>query len=207
MLAFFDYDILKYTGKVGVETVVNSIAFKSVDTSTYFDDSDSNNYPVYAPYLTDSSYSFENWIKLRINLNKEFSNNLTSQGLIIQECVDGELLQVRFTKIKNICIWFNRVSSSSAKIKFGSTNQYVRPTDSPSNYAVENIALYVNKDYCFDDTIKYPLYFNGKNEIDIVNINDAKSDGYLVWQLEILKGLQYQLDNRLLNIKIHYELE
>lgn len=202
----FDFEILKFTGKVGLATVVNSVSFKSVDTATYLDDRDSLNYPTFEPYLTDKSYSYETWIKFKLRLNDNFKENINSRGLTIKKEDNGFCYNVTYTKIKNICFWLKSGVSSKAKIKVGSNPSYVRPVDSASSFAVEDINNYYNSEGVFSNIIKYPIYFNGLNEININQLDEAICDDFYVWQLELLKGLQYQLDPSLVNLQFHYEI-
>lgn len=200
------YNILKYTGKSGYERVVNSVSFKSVDTATYVDDRDSLNYPVYEPYLTDYSLSYENWTKLSLEILPDLVDNINSRGLTIKIDDCGFCYNKTYTKIKNIALWFDSLPLDNVIIRFGLTNTYTRPVDSRSDIAVETIETYYNDTLEFNNQLKVPLYFNGKNELLISEINGAKTDEFIVWQLEILKGIKYQIDPRVLKFKLHYEL-
>lgn len=206
MLPILQYDILKFTGKVGYNIPVNSISFKSVDTATYFDDRDSLNYPIFEPYLNDVSLSYETWTKFKLKLNEDFIDNITSKGLTLENEDDGINYTITYTKIKNISFWFNTRPANNVKINVGTTHSYIKPTNLESNIAVENITNYFNNDECFDDEIKFPIYFNGKSELLITELNGAVSDDFFVWQLQILSGLKYQLDQRVVGFKLHYEI-
>ena len=200
------HNILKYTGKSGYERVVNSVSFKSVDTATYFDDSDSLNYPVYEPYLTEYSLSYENWTKLSLEILPDLIDNINSRGLTIKIDDCGFCYNKTYTKIKNIALCFDALPLDAVIIRFGLTNMYNRPVNSRSSIAVETIETYYNDTLEFNNQLKVPLYFNGKNELLISEINGAKTDEFIVWQLEILKGIKYQIDPRVLKFKLHYEL-
>lgn len=206
MSTILEYEILKYTGKSGYERHVNSVSFKSVDTAAYLDDSDSTNYPVYEPYLEDYSLSYENWTKLRLRLLPELLDKVNSRGLTLTFDDCGFCYNITYTKITNISIWFDSVPNPSVDIKLGISETYRRPVDSRSDIAVESVKTYYNDTGEFNDQIKIPLYFGGKNELLISEIDGAKLDNYIVWQLEIFKGLKYQLDPRVMSFKIHYEL-
>lgn len=206
MLPIIDYDILKYTGKSGYERVVNSISFKNVDTATYLDDSDSMNYPVYAPYLEDYSLSYENWSKIRLKFKPEILENVNSRGITIKVDDCGFCYNRTYTKITNISMWFDSVPSTGTSIKLGISDTYRRPIDGRSDIAVESIETYYSETEEYDGLIKMPLYFNGKDELLISEINGATLDDYIVWQLEIFKGSVYQLEPKTLSIRLHYDL-
>lgn len=206
MISVLQYDILKFTGKAGYNIPVNSISFKSVDTATYLDDRDSLNYPIFEPYLNDISLSYETWTKFKLKLNEEYVDNITSRGLTLEKEVDGVRYNITYIKIKNISFWFNTKPLSNIKINVGTTNSYSKPVNTESHIAVEDIITYYNGEKHFDDTVKFPIYFNGKSEILITQLNGAISDDFFVWQLQILSGLKYQLDQRVVGFKLHYEL-
>jgi len=207
MTPIMDYDILKFTGKASHSTVVNSISFKSVDTATFLDDRDSMNYPIYEPYLNPVSLSYENWTKFRLKLDPEYVDKISSRGLTVEKYNCGFRYNVTYTKIKNIAFWFNTKPLDDVKITVGTTNIYTKPVDSKSIIAVEDVTTYYNKDGIFNDEIKFPIYFNGKSEILINQLEGAISDDFYVWQLQLLSGIKYQLDPRLVGFKLHYDLE
>ena len=206
MIPILEYDILKFTGKAGYNVPVNSISFKSVDTATFLDDRDSINYPIFEPYLNEISLSYENWTKFRLRLNKDHIDNLNSRGITVEREEKGFHYSFTYTKIKNICFWFTTKPISKVKINVGTTNIYTKPVKSESIIAVEDVLTYYNEEDCFNNTIKFPIYFNGKNEILITQLDGVISDEFFVWQLQVLAGLKYQLDPRLAGFNLHYEL-
>ena len=202
-----NFTLLKYTGKSGYASEVNCIAFKSIDSASSNENIDCLNYPVYAPYLNDRSFSYENWIKFKLDLNPDIDYTLTSRGITFDEKCRDYCYDITYTKIKNIAIWINSVPVDGCLIKLGSTFDYVRPTNSLSEIAIEDIKTYYVDSKTFINTIKIPLLFNGVNEIEVNKLNGSICDQYFVFQQEVLKGLQYSLDYRPININLHYELQ
>lgn len=201
-----DFILVKHTGKSGYPVDVNCVGFKSIDTATNDENSDVRNYPVYAPYLKDRSFSYENWMKIKVKL-LEGDYILSSRGITIKETCGDACYNRTYTKIKNICIWFNCHVNNSSIIRVGQNKTYIRPVDDLSTIAVEDIETYTVDKKHLVNTVKIPLMFNGKNELFFTEINGNINDDYLVFQLEVLKGLVYQLDYKPLKINLHYELE
>lgn len=207
MQELVEFNIVKHTGKSGYAKIVDCVGFKSIDTATYNENDDTKCYPVYAPYLKDRSFSYENWIKFKLNLNKNLEYTISSRGITFKNDCGPFCYNRTYTKIKNIAIWFNMLPTAGSIIRIGVTNTYNRPIDTLSSIAVEDIATYYNNSTEFDNSIKIPLFFNGKNELTIQEIENAINDSYIVLQLEVTKGLTYQLDYRALKYHIHYEVE
>jgi hypothetical protein len=201
------FDLIKYTGKSGYARDVNCIGFKSIDTSTNDENADVLNYPVYAPYLNPRSFSYENWIKFKLTLILGEDDILSSRGLTIKEECGDYCYNRTYTKIKNISIWFNNVPDTNVIVRVGQSQEYIRPVDTLSEIAVEDVKSYFVDNVDFNNNIKIPLYFDGKNEIEINKVSGSVNDTYIVFQQEVLKGLKYQLDYRPFKINLHYEVE
>ena len=207
MSNLIDFSIVKHTGKSGYPCIVNCLGFKSLDSATSDENNDSKNYPVYAPYLTDRSFSYENWIKFSLKLNQG-EHELSSRGLRFKkEACDVGCYNITYTKVKNICLWFNVQNNPAVVIRLGQTNTYIRPINTLSTIAIEDINTYLVETDKFSNTIKIPLLFNGLNELPINNVQGQLCDQFFVFQMEVLKGLTYQMDYRPYSFNIHYELE
>lgn len=207
MDSYVDFTLIKHTGKSGYPRDVNCVGFKSIDTSTNDENTDVLNYPVYAPYLNPRSFSYENWIKFKLDLILGEHDILSSRGLTIKEECGKYCYNRTYTKIKNIAIWFNMIPNNNVIIRVGQSMEYIRPVDTLSNIAVEDIRSYYVDCDDFNNLIKIPLYFNGSNEIEINKVSGSVNDTYIVFQQEVLKGLIYQLDYRPFKINLHYEME
>lgn len=207
MVDLINFSLVKHTGKSGYPVDVGCVGFKSIDSATSNENDDVKNYPVYAPYLRPRSFSYENWMKIKLNLNTNVDYVLSSRGLTIKEECNKFCYNVTYTKIKNISIWFDAQPLDNTHIRVGQSVDYRRPINTLSDIAVEDVLTYFNDTGEFNDLIKIPLYFNGKNELLVNQIDNAIDDNYIIFQLEVLKGLTYQLDYRPLKFRLHYEVE
>lgn len=201
------FTLIKHTGKSGYAKDVNCIGFKSIDSASSDENADTLNYPVYAPYQSDRSFSYENWFKFRLNLNTDLDYTMNSKGLTFKQECSKYCYNYTYTKIKNICLWINALPVNSSIIRIGLTEEYMRPINQISKIAVEDIKTYYVDSKEFVNTVKIPLTFNGLNEIELVHLDNSINDLYIVLQQEVLSGLTNNLDYRPINIKLHYEIE
>lgn len=205
----FEVELLKYTGKVGISTPVNTICFKSIDTATFKDDQDAKNYPIHAPYSTNESYSYECWYKFKLKLKDEFAEFMNGSGIDIPYSttdVNGQPIEAikHYSTVGDLGLWFkiNQVPST-VEIKFGKPVSYVRPVISQSVIATTPIDAYKNTEYSSLTTI--PLTFASLSTLTIAEAINASSQ-FIVFQLKAIKGKTYQLANVNLCYSIHYTL-
>lgn len=203
-----NFVLLKSTGSSGYSFEISSLAFKSIDSATTCEVADSLNYPVYAPYLKSRSFSYENWIKLQLNLNKNIEYSLNSRGLTITDECSNYCYNRTYTVVKNIALWINSAIDDSSVIRIGLSQNYIKPVNTLSSIAIENLESYYVNDNKFNNLVKVPLTFNGgKSELLFTEVENAISDYYIVLQLEVLKGLTYQREGRVFSLNIHYDIE
>lgn len=206
MSNLIDFSVVKFTGKAGFNREVNCIGFKSIDTVTSDENTDALNYPVYEPYLTSTSYSYENWIKFKLKLNLDENCSLNSTGLTVKKYDNCTCYERTFTKLKNISLWISNIPQPNITIRVGTSSSYIRPVNTLSKIAIEDINTYRPDEDKFEKSVNIPLLYNGLNEIPAQQINNAFHDFFIVFQLEVSKGNTYQLDYRRFQYNIHYEL-
>ena len=205
-LDIFNISLQKATGVSGYEVPVDSVAFKSVDYATWRDSWDAQNYPIYAPYGYETvSCSYENWIRLKFSLKPEFKKNLYSNGLYLKdvdECT-GKPTIYHYTDLKNIKIWMEPTEFIGCKIFYGNQTTYVKPVKTLSTVATTDISTIQMSEY--DGTNIPSILFNGNTIISLNDLLNTESE-YIIFQLQLFKGMKYYQANATINFKIHYDL-
>ncbi len=197
-----DIVLIKYTGLAGRATEVNSISFKSVDSATYLDSIDAMNYPIRAPYgQRPVNYSYENWIKIKLEIDRKYSKYLhgTSIQLPCDQCGDSNL-QV-YTKIVNPRLLLQFQCFNGFEVKFGFTPTFRAPIRSVSDIATTNIRMIQSNLVDDSNAIEIPLTSSG--EIMLGDLESFESE-FFVTQLSAFKGCEFE--NKTMCLSLLYEL-
>lgn len=202
----FDVTLMKATGTSGYEVPVDCVAFKTVDSATYRDGWDAMNYPVYAPYGGQSvSLSYENWIRLKFSLKEEYKDCLYADGIYIREidhCTKEPTI-TKFTTVTNIKVWLDFVNMPGYSIFFGLTPTYVKPVQTASVVATTDLSTFEMSE--FDGSQLPPVLINGLSTVPVNTLLSNESE-YVVFQLQLRKGLPYMNNHQVIKFKINYDV-
>lgn len=202
----FDVTLMKATGVSGYEVPVDCVAFKTVDSATYRDGIDAMNYPVYAPYGDKTvSLSYENWIRLKFSLKPKYKDCLYSDGIYIREidpCTKEPTI-TKFTTVTNIKVWLNFVNMPGFSIFYGLTPTYIKPVQTISTVATTDLSTFEMSE--FDGTNLPPVLINGLSTVPVNTLLSNESE-YVVFQLQLRKGLPYMNSNQIIKFKINYDV-
>lgn len=202
----FDITLMKATGASGYEVPVDCVAFKTVDSATYRDGFDAMNYPIYAPYGHETvSTSYENWIRLKFTLKEEYKDGLYPSGVIIKE-IDSctrEPTITKFTTVSNIKVWLEYANMPGFSIFYGLSPTYMKPVKTVSTVATTDLSTFEMSE--FDGTDLPPVLVDGLSSIPINDLLANESE-YVVFQLQLRKGMTYQNAHQVIKFKIHYDV-
>ena len=197
---------MKATGASGYEVPVDCVAFKTVDSATYRDGMDAMNYPIYAPFGPETvSTSYENWIRLKFTLKEEYKDGLYPSGVYIREidpCTKEPTVS-HFTTISNIKVWLEFVNMPGFSIFYGLSETYVKPVKTISTVATTDLSTFEMSE--FDGTDLPPVLVNGQSSVSLNDLLAGETE-YIVFQLQLRKGMTYQNAHQVIEFRINYDV-
>ena len=130
---------------------------------------------------------------------------LMKSGIYIREidtCTKEPTI-TKFTTVSNIKVWLSFVNMPGFSIFYGLSPTYVKPVKTISTIATTDLSTFEMSE--FDGTNLPPILVNGQSTISVNDLLAGETE-YIVFQLQLRKGMTYQNAHQVIKFKINYDV-